>query len=109
MRQDTTLTNAGSVGNSQAQNTAVATIAAPGPGRYKVWGHCRHSLADGLKISSPISLVLAGGAGDTIVFGPVVVDIVDKTTTIAIQLNTATGASDTAAATIYAERINAGS
>jgi hypothetical protein len=106
MRQDTTLTNAGTVGNSQGANTAVATIATPGVGRYRIWGHCRHSLADGLKISSPISLVLAGGAGDTISFGPLVVDITSAATSIGIQLNTATGASDTAAATIYAEKIN---
>lgn len=109
MRQDLTLFGSGTLGNSQAQNTNVALINAPGPGRYRIWGHARHSLADGLKITSPMvpSLVLAGGAGDTIVFGPMVVDITNNTSGIIIALNIATGASDTASATIYAEKINA--
>lgn len=106
MREDVTLQAGAVVGNSQAQNTVVANIAAPGPGRYKIWGHSRHSLVDGNKISSPITLILAGGPNDTVVFGPFVVDITSAATTITVQLNTATGASDTAAATIYAQKIN---
>lgn len=106
MRQDTTLIGQGTLGNNIAVNTLVAAIAAPGPGRYKVWGHCRHTLADGLKLSSPNVVVLAGGPNDTVVFGPMVFDINDKTTGIGVQLNVATGAADTASATIYAEKIN---
>jgi hypothetical protein len=108
MRQDITLFASGVLGNSQAADTLVALINAPGPGRYKVWGHGRHSLADGLKFTSPMTpaLVIAGGAGDTVSFGPFVVDITNYTSGINVALRLATGASDTAAVTIYAEKIN---
>lgn len=105
MRQDTTLFIAGVVGNSQAQNTQVATLALSSPGRYRIWGTGRHTLADGLKIVAPISLVIAGGPNDTISFGPIVVDI-NAASAFTVQLNTATGASDTAGVTLYAEKIN---
>lgn len=108
MRQAATLLASGVLGNSQAANTLVALINAPGPGRYKVWGHGRHSLVDGLKFTSPMltPLILAGGAGDTITFGPFVVDITNYTSGINVALNTATGASDTASVTIYAELLS---
>lgn len=106
MRQNTTLIGQGAAGNNVVINTLVAAIAAPGPGRYKVWGHCRHSLIDGLKLSSPTLVVLSGGAGDTIVFGPMVFDIIDNTTGFGISLATATGAADTASATIYVEKLS---
>lgn len=104
-QKNLTLQNYGNVGSSVAVNTNVAIINAPGPGRYEVWGHCRHSLADGLKFTSPFTLILSGGPNDTIQFGPFVVDIVNFTSGIIIALNTATGASDTASATIYARKI----
>lgn len=106
MRQTTTLIGQGSAGNNVVANTLVAAIVIPTPGRYRVWGHCRHSLADGLKLSSPTSVILAGGAGDTVAFGPMVFDITNTAIGIGISLNTATGASDTASATIYAELMN---
>lgn len=108
MRQDITLYGSGTVGNSQAQNTNVALINAPGPGRYRIWGTCRHSLADGIKLTSPMvpSIVISGGAGDTVTIGPMTVDITNNTSGIIAALNVATGASDTASATLYAEKIN---
>ena len=107
-RQDATLMASGVLGINQAANTLVALINAPGPGRYRVWGHGRHSLVDGLKFTSPMltPLILSGGAGDTVAFGPFVVDITNTTSGINVALNTATGASDSASVTIYAERIN---
>jgi hypothetical protein len=107
-RSEASLYASGSVGNNITANTLVALINAPGPGRYRIWGHARHSLADGLKLTSPnlTPLVLAGGAGDTISFGPVIMDITNTTSGINVNLNVATGASDTASATIYAEKIN---
>jgi hypothetical protein len=108
VREDVTLFASGTLGNSVAVNTLVALINAPGPGRYRVWGHGRHSLADGLKFTSPMlsPLILSGGAGDTVVFGPFVVDITNFTSGINVALNVATGASDTASVTIYAEKMN---
>lgn len=105
-RQDVTLIGHGGAPINTAANTLVALINAPGPGRYRIWGHARHSLADGLKLTSPVTIVFAGGAGDTVQFGPFVLDIINYTSGINVNLNVATGASDTAYATIYAERIN---
>src|SRR5690349_12915805 len=107
-RQDVTLIASGVLGNNQLADTLVTLINAPGPGRYKIWGTARHSLADGLKFTSPMltPLTLAGGAGDTINFGPFVIDITNYTSGINVALRTATGASDTASVTIYAERVN---
>jgi hypothetical protein len=105
MRQDTTLTAYGNAGNSLAQNTVVATLAIPSGGRYRISGMGRHTLADGLKITSPITLILTSGPNDTAAWGPIVVDMA-AAGNIVIQLNVATGASDTAAANIYAEKIN---
>lgn len=104
-RQGTTLQVAGSAGNSLAQNTQVATLALT-PGRYKIYGTGRHTLADGLKLTSPVALILSGGPNDTINFGPIIVDVTTASALTA-QLNVATGASDTAAITMYAELINA--
>lgn len=104
MRQDTTLFAAGSQGNSVAVNTQVATIPLT-PGRWRLWGSTRHTLADGLKIVSPVSLVLAAGPNDTAVLNQIIVDV-PTASAFTVQLNVATGASDTAAATIFAEKIN---
>lgn len=105
MREDTTLSVFGAQGNSVAQNTAVATLPITTPGRYRIWGLFRHTLADGLKFTSPIALSLTSGPNDTVVFGPLVVDFV-AAGNIIVALATATGASDTASATIFAEKIN---
>lgn len=106
MRQETTSWASGVLGNTQAQNTPIATISNLIPGRYRLWGNVRHSLADGVKITGPTpAIVLAGGPGDTVSVGPVVFDLT-AVTSVAAVLNTATGASDTAGATIYVEKIS---
>lgn len=104
MLQSSTLIGQGSLGNSQAQNTVVATINIPTPGRYKVWGTGRHTLADGLKISSPIAVVISGGPNDTVNIGPITFDN-PNASNIVVQLNVATGAADTASVTLYAENL----
>lgn len=106
-RETITLQGSGVVGNSQPQDTTVALINAPGPGRYKIWGHCRHTLADGVKLNSPIvpAVVISAGAGATAYFGPFIFDIINNTAGISIALNTATGGSDTASGTIYAQKL----
>jgi hypothetical protein len=104
MRQNTTLTAYGTQGNSIAQNTVVATLPLTA-GRWKLWGMGRHTLADGLKIVTPVALILCSGPNDTAAFGSIVVDV-STATNFVIQLNVATGASDTASATMYAESIN---
>lgn len=105
MRQDSSFTVYGTQGNNVVVNTAVATLPVPSGGRYKVWGMCRHTLADGLKFTTPIALIICSGPNDTAAYGPFVVDM-PAAGNIVIALNTATGAADTASANIYAERIN---
>ncbi len=105
MRESVTLIGHGQVANNIAANTLVALINAPGPGRYKIWGNARHTLADGLKLTSPITIIFPGGPGDTVNFGPFVLDITNTTSGINVNLNVATGASDSASAVIYAERL----
>lgn len=107
MRESKTIIGQGVLGNNQAANTLVGLIDASllGHGRYRIWGHGRHSLADGLKLTSPINIVFPGGAGDTMAFGPFILDITTTTAGINVALNVATGASDSASVVIYAERL----
>lgn len=105
MREDVTTFIYGTAGNSVAQNTVVANIALPGPGRYRISGMGRHSLADGLKIVSPVAIILCSGPNDTAAIGPIVVDVTSQAN-LTVQLNVATGASDTASCTLYAEKLN---
>jgi len=107
-RQNTTLVANGTIGNSQAQNSTVASFVSVPPGRYRLSGTARHSLADGLKIGLPApvgTVIIPGGPGDTIALPNIVFDV-STTTTINISLNVATGASDTASAVACLELAN---
>lgn len=105
-REEATLVGHGAAGNNVASNTLVALINAPGPGRYKIWGHARHTLADGLKLTSPITIVFPNGPNSVVDFGPFILDITNFTAGINVNLNVATGAADTAYATIYAQKLS---
>lgn len=98
----------GAVGNNQGVGTDVATIIAPGVGRWRIWGHARHTLADGFRllIDATIIIEIAQGANQSQTFGPVVVDITNPNHNVNLELLTATGGADTASATIYMQRIN---
>lgn len=95
---------------SQAQAFDVAVIADPGKGRWEVWGTVRHTLADGCRlavgpVAAPVVLfTITAGANVAQDFGPVVIDILNATDDIIVELQTATGGADTASATIYARR-----
>ena len=98
----------GVVGISQAIGVDVAIISNPGPGRWKIWGNGRHSLADGLRlvVGSTIITEIASAAASSTTFGPVVVDILNSTDDIIVELNLATGGADSASATVYAQRLS---
>jgi len=98
--------NSGAAGNNVAANTVVATIATPGKGRWKVWGTVRHTLVDGCKllVGSTTLMTITNAANGSESFGPIIVDILNNTDNIVIQLATATGAADTASANLYAQR-----
>jgi hypothetical protein len=100
-----TLQAFGNAGNNIAANTVVATLALPAPGTYKIWGMARHGLIDGLKLVTPVALILCSAANDTASFGPLIVSVSTIPTSIVIQLNTATGAAETASAVVFAQRM----
>lgn len=109
MQEHLTLQDYGSAGNNQGQGTDVCVITAPPAGRYKVWGHCRHTLADGFRLlkGSTTIIEISSGANAAQNFGPVVIDLLTgNTDNLILELFTATGASDTASGTLYAQRIN---
>lgn len=108
-RRELSIIAGGLQGNNVAANTTIASFVSTPPGRYRMWGSGRHSLADGFKIVGIAGgpYVIPGGAGDTIVMNDFVFDLT-ATTTINVQLNTATGASDTASALFFLEKINHG-
>lgn len=111
MRIDTTIVGSGVQGNNVAVNTSVAACLNVPVGRYRLTGGGRHSLADGLKITgipAPVgTVVIPGGAGDTIVFPTIIFDL-SAVGNIQVALNTATGASDSASAILCLEKINHG-
>lgn len=108
MREETTLQDYGTVGASQAQGTDVCTIFFFTPGRYKVWGTCRHTLADGFRLLANGGVVteLSNDPNINTPFGPIVVDILTTANALILELFVATGASDTASGTLYAQKIN---
>lgn len=107
MRENVSSIGSGTAPNSTAANTNIASCLNLVPGRYRLTGTGRHSLADGLKITGIPSgtIIIPGGAGDTVVFPELVFDLT-AASNIQIALNTATGASDTAAAVLCLELIN---
>lgn len=96
----------GAQGNNQAQNNVVASIPAVGRGRWKIWGTVRHSLIDGCKllVGSTTLMTITNAAGASESFGPIIIDVLNNTDAVTIQLATATGAADTASANVYAQR-----
>lgn len=108
MRQNTSTIGSGTAGNNVAVNTALASFVSMPPARYRMWGTCRHSLADGIKITGVPggTIIIPGGAGDTVTVMPFVFDL-NAATTINVALNVATGASDTASAAFFMEQANA--
>lgn len=104
MRENVSVFGFGSAGNNVTANTAVCTVALT-PGRWKLWGAVRHTLIDGLKLVTPVAVILTSAANDTAIWGPIVVDVPAAANAV-IQLNTATGASDTASANIFGESLN---
>lgn len=95
----------GAAGNSQPIGANLAVLSTPGPGRYKVWGSVRHSLADGVRLvlGSTTLMIITNSAGATTDFGPIILDITNRTDDLFIELELATGAGDTASGNIYAE------
>lgn len=108
MREDTIRSSAGIIGNNVAVSTNICAINDPGPGRYKVWGTARHTLEDGCKLVVAAALVLfriPQGPNQAVDFGPIIVDVINPTDDIVLQIAVATGASDTASGVLYAQKL----
>jgi hypothetical protein len=109
LQQELTLTGSGVVGNSQAIGVFVASITDPGKGRWRIWGNCRHTLPDAVRLRVGATNIIAripSPANDMSNFGPVIVDILTTTDDIILDLAVATGASDTSSGIIYAQRVS---
>ncbi len=110
VQQEITKVSSAVLGASQAQGTLLTFISAPGKGRWKVWGTVRHSLADGILLrlqgTGLISRIPNAPNGVTD-FGPIIVDIINSTDALALDLAVATGGSDSASGVLYAQRLSA--
>ena len=98
----------GTVGNNQAAAVAVTNIGSLGPGRYRVSGTVRHTLADGVRLimTGASNLRLVNGANQSQDFGPIIVEFTGPSNNILLELDQATGAADTASANLYVQKIN---
>lgn len=99
---------AGSVGNSKPVGTVICQIANPGPGRWRVRGVVRHTREDGCKLLIDGAVVMAEipqQAGTTSDFGPLTVNINNRTGDVVLQLAVATGSSGTASGALYIENL----
>lgn len=109
MREETTLQDYGTVGNSQVAGTDICNVFLFTPGRYRIWGTCRHTLADGcrLLIGGSVIMEITNEANTSQDFGPIVIDILSASDTITLELFVATGAADTASGNLYAQKVHA--
>jgi hypothetical protein len=108
-RTENNRSSAGILGNSQSVSTNICSIPNIGVGRYEIRGSVRHTLEDGCKLVVGAALVLfriPQTATQTVPFGPIIMDVLLPTDGIILQLAVATGASDTAAGVIYAQKLN---
>lgn len=105
--ENLTLQDFGALGASQAIGTDAAIIQNPGPGKFKIWGHCRHTQADGMRlvVGAATIVEISQEAARVAQFGPVVVDILNATDDIIVELEKATGVGEAASATVYAQKI----
>lgn len=107
MLSSVTLVGVGTAANNIAINTNVAAILNVPIGRYKVWGHVRHTLADGLKLNGLTGLgtiIIPSGANLAANFGPFTIDVLTVQNAF-LSLALATGAADTASAILCMENI----
>jgi hypothetical protein len=109
MREGLIRTGNGFVGNNVVVSTNMCSIQDLGPGRWKIWGTCRHTLEDGCKLVVGAALIftrIPQAPNQSAVFGPISVDVLNTTDDVFLQLAVATGASDTASGIIYAQQLN---
>jgi hypothetical protein len=106
--QELTKYASGVLGISQATGTDIAVIIDPGKGRYQVWGVVRHTLADGCRLLLGASIIIPfipAGPNLSEKFGPVVLDILNNTDDIILELAAATGGADSASGIVYAQKL----
>jgi hypothetical protein len=105
--EEKTFVASGVLGFSQAAGVDICSIVDPGTGRYRVWGSVRHSLVDGcrLLLNASIICTIPNAPNGVTDFGPIVMDLPNRTDDIILELATATGGADTAAGILYAQEL----
>jgi hypothetical protein len=106
--EELTLSVGSAIGINQAIGVFVASITTPGRGLWRVWGSCRHSLGDGIRLrigATNIINIIPQAPNETVQFGPIVFAISNSANSIILDLVVATGATDTASGVLYAQRI----
>jgi hypothetical protein len=105
-----TLVATGALGVSQVVATDIVAIV-PGPGRFQVTAQVRHTLADGVRLAvgpvgAPTIIATYPQAANVgIVTVPIVLEILNKTDSIILELAVATGGADSASAILCVDRL----
>lgn len=105
--EPTTFRGFGAVPISQAAGTLVVSITPLTAGRYKIWGSCRHTLADGIRLvaTGSSNMIISQTANQNVNFGPIVLDMNTGANTVLLELQVATGGADTASGNLFVQKL----
>src|SRR4051812_39575985 len=107
--EELTLSVGTAIGINQAIGVFVASIQNPGKGLWRIWGSCRHSLADSIRLrvaSTNLISIIPQAGNETVTFGPIIFAINNYTDDIILDLAVATGPADSASGVLYAQRVS---
>jgi hypothetical protein len=106
-QEEKTFVASGVLGISQAVGTDICVITDPGTGRYRVWGTVRHTVVDGcrLLLNAVVICTIPNSATGVTDFGPIIMDLPNRTDDIILELAVATGGADTASGILYAQEL----
>lgn len=104
----------GVLGANQNAGTLLAEITGLKAGRYKIWGTVTHTVAGGVRlvVVNHANFVIANASDSatnfaTQPFGTIVMDILNPTNILRLELEQPTGAQGTASGNLYAQKIAA--
>lgn len=96
----------GKVGINIGVGVEVAKFVAPPIGKYKLWGMCRHTIDDGLrlKVGGVVKVTFSGPGLTQMIIDPPVVLWLDGTQDVVLETNAATGLTGLASGTLFLQR-----
>lgn len=110
--EELTFQSFGVLGNNQAIGTSLASITGLIKGRYKIWGTVTHTIAGGVRliILNQSNFIIANAADGsqsfgTQPFGTIVVDLLQTSNTLRLELEQATGPNGNASGNLYAQKL----